>query len=161
MRSLYNIRQEHQALIGEIIDSEGEISEELNQKLLINKDEFETKAVSYAMVTKEIEGNVSTIDNEIKRLQGLKSKQKRIVEKLKNAVSEAMIAFEIDKLESELFTFSFRKSKAVIIDDEALIPEQYFKLVQSVDKTSLKKDLELNNVIFGASIEERKNLQIK
>ena len=56
---------------------------------------------------------------------------------------------------------SFRTSKALSVDDEASIPEQYQKIAFSVDKAALKKAIESGENIAGAHIEVRQNVQVK
>ena len=74
-----------------------------------------------------------------------------------------MLEAELDGNTFECTTgkVSFRKSKALIVDDEARIPEQYQKIAFSVDKAALKKAIESGENIAGAHIEVRQNVQVK
>ena len=76
---------------------------------------------------------------------------------------KAMLEAELDGNTFECTTgkVSFRKSKALIVDDEARIPEQYQKIAFSVDKAALKKAIESGENIAGAHIEVRQNVQVK
>lgn len=76
---------------------------------------------------------------------------------------KAMLDAELDGNTFECVTgkVSFRKSKALVVDDEARIPEQYQRIAYSVDKTALKKAIENGDNIAGAHIEVRRNVQVK
>ena len=76
---------------------------------------------------------------------------------------KAMLEAELDGNAFECTTgkVSFRKSKALIVDDERRIPEQYQKIAFSVDKAALKKAIESGENIAGAHIEVRQNVQVK
>lgn len=75
---------------------------------------------------------------------------------------KAMLEAELDGNTFECTTgkVSFRKSKALIVDDEARIPEQYQKIAFSIDKAALKKAIEGGEKIAGAHIEVRQKVQV-
>jgi hypothetical protein len=56
---------------------------------------------------------------------------------------------------------SSRKSKSLQIDDENIIPKNYLKFVQSVDKVAITKAIKDGISVDGAHIVEKVNLQIK
>ncbi len=49
MQSLYNIRQDHLVLLNEVEQGEGELTEELANALSITQEQFQEKAISYAL----------------------------------------------------------------------------------------------------------------
>ena len=65
-----------------------------------------------------------------------------------------------DKLETTLFKVGFRKSKAVVVDEDKL-PKKYQIVSYKPDKKEIKKLLESGSTIRGAHIEERSNLSIR
>ena len=66
-------------------------------------------------------------------------------------------------MQTEINELSYRKSEAVVLTDEAVIPAEYKKekLTISVDKAEIKKALKAGTSVPGAIIEVRKNLQIR
>ena len=66
-------------------------------------------------------------------------------------------------MQTEINELSYRKSEAVVLTDEAVIPDEYKKekLTVSIDKTEIKKALKAGTEVPGAVIEVRQNLQIK
>ena len=67
------------------------------------------------------------------------------------------------KLETPKVVVSFRKSKAIQIDDEAAVPAAFKSEVVSVkiDKTLIKQAIQLGQEVPGAALVENRNLQIR
>ena len=86
------------------------------------------------------------------------SKQDRLLDYVKYSMEK----HDIEKINTGLFVLSLRKSTAVIIEDESLIPAEFInvKTTTSIDKMSIAKRLKIDTVP-GAKLETRKNLQIK
>jgi DNA repair ATPase RecN len=125
--------------------------------------QLEEKATNIFKVMKNLEAPVIAIDEEIKRLTALKRSYQSKAQSLKKYVSYQMEINKIEKIESDIVTFSFRKSSAVNVSNEEIIPEKFIKekVVKQVDKTAIKKAIADGEEVAGASIEVRKNLQIK
>lgn len=106
---------------------------------------------------------VTGIDSEIARLQELKASHQKKADSVAKWVDFLMQTFKIEKLDTELNKLSYRKSEAVILTNEELIPAEYKKekLTISIDKTEIKKAIKAGTEVPGAEIETRNNLQIK
>ncbi|HYE53701.1 MAG TPA: siphovirus Gp157 family protein [Chitinophagaceae bacterium] len=162
-KTLYNIRQDHLTLLALIEENEGELTPDIEQQLVLTEEEFQDKAVSYAYVIKAFENTGDVIDAEIKRLSALKEKAVKRRELFKQTLSDAMQQFGIEKIEHPFVKLSFRKSEVVDIVDETKIPEDYmeYKIVGTISKTKIKEAIKEGVNVPGASIKEKKNLQIK
>lgn len=160
--NIYQIGQDYLNIMAQIEANDGELSDELMEQLEQNEADFQTKASNYVKMIRMWEGEASVIDAEIKRLQSLKKSRDGNVDRLKENLHQSMIGRGLDKVDLGLFKLSFRKSTAVIIDDQDLIPDKYKEEVTTikVDKIALKKAL-ANEEVEGAYIETRQNLQIK
>lgn len=103
------------------------------------------------------------LDAEIKRLMDLKSSHDRKVASVDKQIDYLLKLFKIEKMQTEINELSYRKSEAVVLTDEAVIPAEFKKekLTISVDKTEIKKALKAGTEVPGAVIEVRQNLQIK
>lgn len=103
------------------------------------------------------------LDAEIKRLMDLKSSHDRKVASVDKQIDYLLKLFKIEKMQTEINELSYRKSEAVVLTDEAVIPAEYKKekLTISVDKTEIKKALKAGTEVPGVMIEVRQNLQIK
>jgi hypothetical protein len=161
--NIYNIQSEYQQLVNQLIENGGELTPELELALQINKDNFHSKSENYAYITKQFDGEIDIIDNEIKRLQQAKRSREKTIERLKATIELAMLTFEVDKIETPLIKISFRKSESVEVENVNELPNEYkvIKLTESADKLKIKDAIKSGILIEGCSIKTNKNLQIK
>jgi dimeric dUTPase (all-alpha-NTP-PPase superfamily) len=95
--SIFNIGNELQQIINQIIESGGEITEETENALMIKESELQNKSQSYGYLIKSMEYEVNTIDSEINRLEGLKRVRNNTIKRLKTVLSESMQQFEVEE----------------------------------------------------------------
>ncbi len=81
--------------------------------------------------------------------------------KLKETIGFAMQKYELSEVKTPLVKMSFRSSKSVHIIDESLLDAKYFDYKPTVNKTSIKSDIESGVIVEGAIILEKQNLQVK
>jgi len=157
---LYTISQDIKEL--EKILDEVE-SENLLKELEKVKVWFVEKLKNIWILIRSYEVNIVWIDEEIKRLTDLKKHYKNKVDGLKDYVAYAMQTAEKDKVETDLFKFSFRKSTSVDIFEEDKIPEDFteFVEVKKIDKKGIWEALKSWKVVPWCQLREKKNLQIK
>lgn len=165
--SLYNIQEEYQRLADFLLSTGGEVTEEIEQALAINKEQLQNKAVNYGFVIKQMEAENDIIDSEVARLQENKKRRLKAIERLEKNLVGAMQQFGETKLEQPgLLTLSLRKSVTCEIDDEKAIPPQFIKIkvpepVKSVDKKAITDAIKAGETVPGARLQEHQNLQIK
>ena len=92
MRSLFHITQEFQEIRQLLINSDGELTPELESKLLITSSDFDKKAANYGLLIREFLSKETVIDIEIKRLQALKKSAKKSADRLKDTMRDAMVS---------------------------------------------------------------------
>lgn len=188
-QSIFKIRQDHMSLLAEIEENDGELSEDMLSALRLNEEDFKNKAISYAYVIKKMDAESDVIATEIKRLQSLKSKADKKSDLFRKLIDEGMQQFGYDKVESETLKISYRKTSPVELKDnfadnilqyvkvdfqinpelsekasEAGITEEViaiFNVTATANKEKIKEQLKAGVKIPGASIEEKKNIQIK
>jgi recombination DNA repair RAD52 pathway protein len=159
--TLYNIQNEQKAIMAEIEMAEGEITPAILERIQFVEERFEEKATNYGYVIKTYEDNSKILADEIKRLQELKKKEDRKVEVLTQRIKEAMLQFNLEKVETPIMKFSFHKSTAVEILDENAIEARFSTFKTQPDKVAIKKALEAGEQVMGAVLVENLNLQIK
>jgi len=167
--SLYKLDGE----LGQILSmiESGELTqEEAADQLDAMNMEFEDKAQSIGFVLANMDSQAQGIKVEIERLQG---RHTAIFDKqagLRDYLLKSMIGRGLKKVETPLFTFSYRKpSQKAVIDDESLLPDYCFVTVPAVeetrklDKKEVLKALKLQEfAVHGAHLEDSKiNLQVK
>ena len=161
--NIYQIQNEFQLIIAEVINNEGEITPELETALTINKEQLQSKAVDYSYVIKQLDSDCEQIDAELKRLQQIKKVRTNLAEKLKDTISNAMNLYEVEKIETPLIKLSFRNSESVEITNESQLDACFIvtKTVTTPDKKAIKDAIKNGELVEGATISYNKNLQIR
>lgn len=161
--NIYQIQNEFQLIIAEVINNDGEITPELETALTINKEQLQSKAIDYSYVIKQLDSDCEQIDAELKRLQQLKKVRTNLAERLKDTISNAMNLYEVEKIETPLIKLSFRNSESVEITNEKQLDACFIvtKTVTSPDKKAIKDAIKSGVLVEGATISYNKNLQIK
>lgn len=161
MKSLYKITEEAVIIASQL--ENGEVTPELENALVILQSELQEKAINYAYVVKSFEDDVTAINEEIKRLMAIKTAKVNAMDRMKEAVTNAMLINRIEKVSSPTLNLSLRRSESVEVDSLEQLPE-YFKTVKTTvtaDKTRIKKAIKDGQPMEGARIVENFNLQIK
>lgn len=103
--------------------------------------------------------------DQAKRLKELADKDLQRSKRLQEYMIKVLTTLQPEKTEFSLPTHELRsrKSTAVVIDDESLIPDEYLtsRTTYSPDKTSIKQDIQSGASIPGARLEERRSWSIK
>jgi len=162
MKALYQIESEYLQLINQVEEMEGELTPEMEEALIINKNELEVKSIAYVEYIKSKESFNERVDSEIKRLQGIKKQNDSLISKLKQNLLNAVNLF--GNFEAGFLKFSTRKSTSVNVTIEANeLPKEYktVKVTEAPDKVAIKKALEKGEVIEGCELIINNNLQIK
>ena len=159
--NLYQITQEAQYLAA-LLETE-ELTPELEQELIINQEQLQSKGINYAKVIANYQSESDAIDAEIKRLKAMKESRDKKVKWLTESLKNAMLVSGIDKIESPLFKISIRRSEAVEVDVVEALPTSFqnVKNVVTPDKIAIKEAIKRGENVFGARIIENFNLQIK
>lgn len=110
---------------------------------------------------RELEADCAAIEVEIARLEERQKAAKNRLAEWKEYIGYNLGAGE--KWKNNLFSLSWRESKAVVVSDEKAIPELYWRerIVREIDKRAIGEDLKTGATIPGAVLEVRQNLQLK
>ena len=111
----------------------------------------------------ELDSEAQQIDAQIKRLKALKDGMKRRADTLKNLMLYAMTSCGLKKVSDPLVTVYLRKSTATIVDEMDILPKDLIrvKVETSPDLIAIGKKLKAGEVVPGAHLEERQNVNIK
>lgn len=148
---------------GEVDEETGELIEygthDLDELLMERKDKIE----AICLYIKNQEALAADIKTEEETLSERRKAKEAKIERLKEYLATSMTAAGEDKFETAKTAVSFRKSKAVVIDNEDIVPIEYKKekITVTPDKTAIKKAIESGAEIAGARIEERRKVAIK
>lgn len=162
-QSLFNITLERRQIMEALEASDGEATPELAEALAVNREDFEAKAESYAIIMRKLETEQDAIDSEISRLTALKkSKVNQYARLEENLLTAVLLYGEEGKNGNKFYevgTFRFRTQrnpKSVELTDESLIPDEFKvqKITYTVSKTTIKNALELGQEVPGAQMKE-------
>jgi hypothetical protein len=157
---LYDINSEMLALIDQV-NEDGEIETstlDLIMSLQITEADKIEGIVNYI---KDLQSDAKAIKEEEETLKARRQAKENKADSLKEFISQYLINTERDRFETSKCVLSFRKSQAVAIFDELVIPDEYRKFTLSFDKAGMKDKLKSGEIIPGASLQENKSLQIK
>lgn len=141
---------------GEIKDNTKELLE-LLEEINIKK---ESKLENIEYLKKDLLSKAETLKSEENRLEKRRKSLERNVSRLKSLQNELL---QGEKCKTDKFTFFYKKSESVEIDDlNKLIDEGiYIKTKIEPDKTSIKKALKDGVDIKGVSLKISNNLNVR
>ena len=156
-------------LTGQILELQELMEDDVYEPELINDTmesvmyDFQNKADDYVKLIKNIEAQVSALDEEAKRLKARQDKMKNKVKMLKDKLVTAMVATETRKLQGTVGTLSLRRSTKIPSElTWENVPQEYVKteVKKSIDKVSLTSAIKEGKV-EGIELEETNSLLIK
>ena len=118
---------------------------------------------------KKIENIVFAIENTENDILGLKEQEeifkarRKAAEKRRDSLKGYLsYALQGQKFETVRAKVTFRKSEAIIVEDEAKVPKEYWteKVTEGIDLMAVKAALKAGKSVSGTRIEERYNPQI-
>ena len=142
----------------ELVDAEtGEITDE--QKFLEMQGAWTDKVEGLMLWAKNLASDIDALDKEIKALTERKQVKQNRLSSLKDFLASILKG---QKFETPRGRISYRKSKQIMIADDAVIPEAYLIPQEpKVDKRQLKADIEAGAEVAGVNVIEKENIQIK
>jgi hypothetical protein len=93
MGNIFEISNKLLNIFNELEENGGELTEELEQELNVTESDFKDKIQSYVNVIKLIDSDVCVIDDEIARLNDLKRRKNKTIDRLKSIVIYAIENF--------------------------------------------------------------------
>ena len=138
---------------GELIDEEA--LQALDDLQMERKEKCENIGCYY----KSLRAEAEAIKAEEKALKQRREAIENKAERMKGYLDYAL---QGEKLQTARVAVSYRTSKAVVADIDA-IPKKYIrkKITEEPDKKLIKEALDAGKKVRGAYIEEKKNIQIK
>ena len=158
MRKLYEIDSDIENFEFDIDLDTGEIlnADDLDALQM----ERDRKIEGVGLKVKNLEAEKEAVKREKDNFAEREKRLAKDIEGYKNWMTRALKnkPFKTDRL-----VVSYRSSKSVDITDEALIPDEYcnFTVEKKPDKTAIRKALEADKEVKGATLVEKQNIQIK
>lgn len=124
-------------------------------------DAVEEKLKSIAYLIVNIEADNVGLVNEEKRIKEKRIRNEKKRERLLQLVETTLNNMNLEKFDAGTFTYSFRKSKKVVIDDESELPSEFFAYKATVKKKEISDAIKSGKEIPGARIVDNRNLGFK
>lgn len=155
--TLYEINEQIQKAIelgfdpetGEILDASA------LEQLQLDRDE---KIENICLFIKDLKAEAAALDAEKKNLDARSTVAKRKSDSLSRYL-QAMLDGE--KFKTARCSISYRKTSAVIVDDENELPELCVRIKKEPNKTAIKDYINAGVSVPGAHIEDRQSMIIK
>ena len=167
MASLWQLTQEELSFISLMEENGGELTDEIAEELAIRRDNFQHKAEAYAKFILKLESEAEQAAAEIKRIQALKKAKENTVLRLKETLLAALMVFTeedakgIRRYETPLAKLSTRKSQAVEVLDEQLIPADFWVIKKEVSKSTISQAIKDGEEVPGAQLKDNISLSIR
>ena len=165
---LYELTNEYLTFL-DLIENDDIPEDVMRDTLEAIQGEIEVKADSIACILKSLEAEANAIREEEKRLAERRKKKENTYERLKNYLTNTLVAAGIGTVETSRNKISFRKSESVEID-----PDTFFAFVTkhnaddlltyskpTASKTAIKDAINSGRVVEGARLVTKNHLQLK
>ena len=182
MATIFDIERDILDVISQLEENEGEITEEIEEVLSINRNELKTKLQQYSYVNKKINSEIELAKFEIKRLQGLVKRKEKAIEKLDEYSEKAIELYGLENSKSkakkkpkevdlglEKAVLSYTEAVEITVEPKSLvdIPEdlQFFTTVEitksyyyeeAIEQLSKENQDKLPKVTFNINKKELK-----
>lgn len=157
-RALEELMNQIDLETGEYLNNENDIQEYIVNLRLSKED----KLNNIQDLKIEFEAKIEAVKSKIEYLNNRKKSFERNINNLTNL---QLMLLNNQKLETNEYSFGFRKSESVSINDILFdIKDERFNrttIKVEPDKTAIKKALKDGTSVDGASIETKMNLQVK
>ena len=161
--NLFEITAKYQSLMQDIAECD-ELTAEQLQALESVDDSLQEKAKAVGAFIKNMEADYFAIQDAINTMEERARKVNNKIENLKQYLKDNLEKCDIKEIKSPFFDIRIKLNPAaVIVNDEALIPDQYYKekIMRSLDKTLLSQELKNNVAIPGVMLERRTRIEIR
>ncbi len=158
---IYDIQAELRDLLDEVNET-GELTEIQAQLMDDLHGELESKQKGIIYYIQEAKGFESIIKEEEKRLKTKKRVLKNKQQRLLDLLGMTMEMEGKRKLDFGDIQAVYQKTPpALEVDEYADIPQKYIKIVESINKTELKKAVKNGLVLEGVKLTQKETLRIK
>lgn len=160
--NLFNITKEFQILEEMLAIDGGEITEAHEQLEKYISDLLTTKTDGYVEFVQRLEAEIDMAANRIKAIQAYKKSRENAIERLKDYAHNCLQAMDKQKVTGEMGSISIRKpSKALLIDDELKVPEEFCHYERKIDNAKLKEACKHEEIPGARLVDGRRSVMIK
>lgn len=164
MTALYLIAQEYRQDLAKLADLDLD-PQTLADTLESLGGELQTKAQNVALFVRSLEADADAARQWAKDATDRAKAMEARAERIRDYLASSLETCGVEKIEGPGVVIGFRKSSAVVIDGEDLIPAEYMRQkpapAAEPDKAAIAAAIKAGNEVPGAHIEQRRSLQIR
>lgn len=167
MTSLYTLSAEYAAIRARLIETQDD-EQTIADTLEGEGWELEQKILGTAYAIKDIEAHIAARKQAMEEMREAIRRQEKHLERLKNYLLTAMQTAGMDQVPGKHFDVRVKKkAQAVIVEDEAQIPQKFYRLPEVkppspvLDKLALRGALLMGETVPGAHLDNGMRLDIK
>lgn len=136
--------------------------EELAGRLAEIDMAIEDKADNYAVIIADLTAQEAKLKTEIDRLTKRRQTLRNNTDRMKQSLQQAMETVGKEKMKTDYYSYTIQKNPPkLVLDDERIVPEDYFITRRELDKALLKDALKTGQEVRGAHLEQTESLRIR
>jgi hypothetical protein len=164
MTALYLLANEYKAAAAALADLDLD-PQTVADTLESMSGELEVKAQNVALMARSLDDTAASVKQWAKDANDRAKAIETRAEALRAYLARCLTDAAIERVEGPGVVISWRKSSAVVIDEPALIPQEFMRTPETPppapDKAAIAASLKLGVEVPGAHIEQRRNLQVR
>lgn len=158
--TLRELTAEFEAVLA--IALEEDDGEELAGRLAEIDMAIEDKADNYAVIIADLNAQEAKLKAEIDRLTKRRQTLRNNADRMKQSLQQAMETVGKEKMKTDYYSYTIQKNPPkLVLDDEEIVPNDYFVTKRELDKASLKDALKAGQEVRGAHLEQTESLRIR
>ncbi len=161
---LYELAEQYEAILLEVAASDGVLSEELEQRLEAIGDALAAKLDSCAAMVRTLEGEAEVYAAEAKRMVDKRRAAEAATDRIKGYMQAALYAAGERKVKGARFTVAIQANPPAVQlseSDPAKLPPEFVRTKLEIDKTAIKKALEVGTVLPFAELVQGEGIRIR
>jgi DNA polymerase III delta prime subunit len=159
---LFEISEQLERIIFDSTDENGEISDEGLEAITEIEGELKQKATNVALYVLGEIAEAKAVDEHVKRLQERVRSHKKRAEKLKKYLEHTLLHdLGQEVIDDPRVKIAWRKSQAVVVDEDAALPPELTRVKVEPDKVAIKERLKSGLEIDGCELEDRVSMVLK
>lgn len=159
--TLYEIDQAYIDWLAKVEEQEGELTDELMIELERLTQNFDTKAETLAVFIKDLRADAEKLKSEKVRLEARQRSKNNLADRLLARLEESMRLHNRTKCGSARYQATFRASASVKITDDAVLPEEYWRVTREPSKSAISEAIKAGTTVPGAEIEKTESLWVR
>lgn len=156
------LMEQAQTLERLIVENEGEITSEIEAAMHVLNRDRATQVDSFVWTRERLTMALEQVSGRIAQLQRIKEGFAKALEFQSEGLKMWMDSMNVDKLEGEDMTIYFKGGPgAVVVEDEALIPEEFTKVTRVVSRQAIRQAIAEGGAVPGAKLVKTKHLAFR